>query len=42
MVLVTKYRKPVLDGKIKDLVYTTIQDIFKEKRTCNIRNERRM
>ena len=31
MVLVTKYRKPVLDGKVKDLVYTTIQDIFKEK-----------
>ena len=31
MVLVTKYHKPVLDGKVKDLVYATIQDIFKEK-----------
>lgn len=31
MVLVTKYRKPVLDGEVKDLIYKTIQDIFDEK-----------
>lgn len=31
MVLVTKYRKPVLDGEIKELVYQTICTIFKEK-----------
>lgn len=24
LVLVTKYRKPVLDGEVKDLVYSTI------------------
>lgn len=31
MVLVTKYRKPVLTGAVKDVVYKTIQDIFEEK-----------
>ena len=31
MVLVTKYRHPVLTGEVKDLVYRTIRDIFKEK-----------
>ena len=31
MVLVTKYRYPVLTGEVKDLVYRTIRDIFKEK-----------
>lgn len=31
MVLVTKYRKPVLDGEVKELVYQTICTIFKEK-----------
>ena len=31
MVLVTKYRKPVLTGKVKDLVYGTIREIFEEK-----------
>ena len=31
MVLVTKYRNPVLTGAVKDVVYKTIQDIFEEK-----------
>ena len=31
MVLVTKYRHPVLTGGGKDLVYSTIRDIFREK-----------
>lgn len=31
MVLVTKYRKPVLTGEVKEIVYKTIQDIFDEK-----------
>ena len=31
MVLVTKYRHPVLTGAVKDLVYRTIRDIFEEK-----------
>ena len=31
MVLVTKYRKPVLTGEVKDLVYRIIRDIFEEK-----------
>ena len=31
MVLVTKYRKPVIDGDVKELVYRTIRNIFKEK-----------
>lgn len=31
MVLVTKYRKPVLTGTVRDLVYQTIEDIFNEK-----------
>ena len=31
MVLVTKYRHPVLMGEVKDLVYRTIRDIIKEK-----------
>ena len=31
MVLVTKYRHPVLTGLIKELVYDTIQTIFKER-----------
>lgn len=31
MVLVTKYRKPVLTGKIKDHVYNTIRAIFEER-----------
>lgn len=31
MVLVTKYRCPVLTGGVKDLVYSTIRDIFREK-----------
>ena len=31
MVLVTKYRKPVLQGKVGELVYQTIRDIFSEK-----------
>ena len=31
MVLVTKYRHPVLTGGVKDLVYSTIRDIFREK-----------
>ena len=31
MVLVTKYRHPVLTGGIKDIVYQTIRDIFSEK-----------
>ena len=31
MVLVTKYRHPVLTGAVKDLVYRTIRDIFAEK-----------
>jgi len=30
-VLVTKYRKPVLKGEVKELVYQIIRDIFKEK-----------
>ena len=31
MVLVTKYRKPVLQGKVGELVCQTIRDIFSEK-----------
>lgn len=31
MVLVTKYRKPVLTGEVKELVYRTIRDIFTER-----------
>lgn len=31
MVLATKYRKPVLTGKIKDHVYNTIRAIFEER-----------
>ena len=31
IVLVTKYRRPVLTGPVKDLVYQVIQDIFDEK-----------
>lgn len=31
MVLVTKYRKPVIDGDVKELVYRTIRNIFEEK-----------
>lgn len=31
LVLVTKYRRPVLDGEVKDLVYSTIQAILKER-----------
>lgn len=31
LVLVTKYRKPVLDGEVKDLVYSTIQAVLKER-----------
>ena len=32
MVLVTKYRHPVLTGEVKDLVYDTIRDIFDERK----------
>ena len=31
IVLVTKYRRPVLTGAVKELVYQVIQDIFDEK-----------
>ena len=31
MVLVTKYKKPVLTGKVKDHVYDTIRTIFDER-----------
>ena len=31
MVLVTKYRKPILQGEVRELVYQTIRDIFSEK-----------
>ena len=31
MVLVTKYRHPVLTGGVKEVVYQTIRDIFEEK-----------
>ena len=31
LVLVTKYRRPVLDGGVKDLVYSTIQEVLKER-----------
>ena len=31
MVLVTKYRHPVLVGEVKDLVYNTVKDIFSER-----------
>ena len=31
MVLVTKYRHPVLTGKIRDTVYEKIQSIFKDR-----------
>ena len=31
IVLVTKYRHPILEGKIKESVYTTIQNICDEK-----------
>lgn len=32
MVLVTKYRHPVLTGPVKELVYQVIRDIFQEKK----------
>ena len=32
MVLMTKYRKPVLTGEVKDLVYRIIREIFEEKK----------
>lgn len=35
LVLVTKYRKPVLDGDIKKLVYQVIGDILRE-RSCEL------
>ena len=31
LVLVTKYRRPVLDGAVRELVYSTIQEILKER-----------
>ena len=31
MVLVTKYRHPVLSGEVKDLVYRTIREIFDDR-----------
>lgn len=31
IVLVTKYRRPVLTGVVKEFVYQVIQDIFEEK-----------
>ena len=31
MVLVTKHRHPVLTGGVKEIVYGTIRDIFREK-----------
>ena len=31
IVLVTKYRRPVLTGAVKELIYQVIQDIFDEK-----------
>ena len=31
LVLVTKYRRPVLGGEVKDLVYSTIQAVLKER-----------
>ena len=31
LVLVTKYRKPVLTGNVRELVYSTIQDILEER-----------
>ena len=31
IVLVTKYRRPVLTGAVKELVYQVIQDIFDKK-----------
>lgn len=31
MVLVTKYRKPVLEGEVRELVYQTIKDVFSER-----------
>ena len=39
IVLVTKYRRPVLTGPVKDLVYRVIQDIFDEKKTGDLRDE---
>ena len=32
MVLVTRYRKPILTGEVKDLVYRIIREIFDEKK----------
>lgn len=31
LVLVTKYRRPVLGGEVKDLVYSTIHAVLKER-----------
>ena len=31
LVLVTKYRRPVLGGEVKDLVYSTMQAVLKER-----------
>ena len=36
VVLVTKYRKPALQGKVKELVYGIIRDIL-EERGCTLK-----
>ena len=38
MVLVTKYRHPVLTGGVKEIVYSTIRDIFMEKGLVSLVN----
>ena len=42
MVLVTKYRHPVLTGGVRDVVYGTIRDIFAEKGTMSTSCTRRI
>ena len=36
VVLVTRYRKPILQGKVKDLVYGIVRDVL-EERNCSLK-----
>ena len=39
LVLVTKYRKPVLQGKVRDYVYTLTKETMEAKKHHHQRNE---
>ena len=36
VVLVPRYRKPILQGKVKDLVYGIVRDVL-EERNCSLK-----